>query len=343
MEYNCEKCKYKTYLKQNYNKHILSERHKVKQTSTEECYEHTCIKCNKLLLSKTSVWRHAKICDANLAPKNTVIEKTDTETKELLQKILEGQTVLANSQTVLANGQTALANENKMLKQLVIELSKNPSNIINSNNTNNTNNNNFNMNFFLNEQCKNAVNITDFIKSLTVELQTLQNIENKGYVNGMTDCIVENLKKYSLYNRPIHYITDNEEKTVQIRDEDEWKQDSKWLTNSERNELEYQKEEEAAKNATVLGHQVPEVAEEEDEEDEDGNEKQESMLATAIFKIDQKVFETFETFDKEVNKKSKNKILKKILSDGVYLKHRNNISGKVLNNVQINGSDATKM
>ena len=323
MEYNCEKCKYKTFIKHCYNKHLLSERHKVKQTTTEECYEHTCIKCNKLLLSKTSVWRHAKICDATPAHKNTVIINTDTN--ELLQKILDGQ-------TVLANGQTVLANENKMLKQLVIELSKNPSNIINSNNTNNTNNNNFNMNFFLNEQCKNAVNITDFIKSLTVELQTLQNIENKGYVNGMTDCIVENLKKYSLYNRPIHYITDNEEKTVQIRDEDEWKQDSKWLTNSERNELEYQKEE-AAKNEAVQGNQVPE-AEEDKEDDED--EKQESMLATAIFKIDQKVFETFETFDKEVSKKSKNKNLKKILSDGVYLKHRNNISGKVLHNVQVN-------
>ena len=335
MEYNCEKCKYKTHVKQCYNKHLLTDRHKVKQTSTKVCYEHICIKCNKLLLSRTNAWSHAKKCDGVPSHKNTVIVNTDTT--ELLQKILEGQTVLANGQTVLANGQTALANENKMLKQLVIELSKNPSNIINSNNTNNTNNNNFNMNFFLNEQCKNAVNIKDFIKSLTVELQTLQNIENKGYVNGMTDCIVENLKKYSLYNRPIHYITDNEENTVQIRDEDEWKQDSKWLTNSEKNELEYQKEE-TAKNAAVLGDQVPEV-EEDEEEDEDGDEKQESMLATAIFKIDQKVFETFETFDKEVRKKSKNKNLKKILSDGVYLKHRNNISGKVLNNVQVNGLD----
>ena len=321
MEYNCEKCKYKTHVKQCYNRHLLTERHKVKQISTEVRYERTCIKCNKILLSKTSVWRHSKMCDVTPAHKNTVIE--DTDTNELLQKILEGQ-------TILANGQTILANENKMLKQLVIELSKNPSNIINSNNTNNTNTNNFNMNFFLNEQCKNAVNIKDFIKSLTVELQTLQNIENKGYVNGMTDCIVENLKKYSLYNRPIHYITDNKEKTVQIRDEDEWKQDSKWLTNSERNELEYQKEE--ANKGLV---QVQEE-EEEDEEDDEGNAKQESMLATAIFKIDKKVFETFETFDKTVSKKSKNKNLKKILSDGSYIKHRNNISGKVLDIVQVN-------
>ena len=60
------------------------------------------------------------------------------------------------------------------------------------------------------------------------------------------------------------------------------------------------------------------------------------MLATAIFKIDKKVFETFETFDKTVSKKSKNKNLKKILSDGSYIKHRNNISGKVLDNVQVN-------
>ena len=316
MEYNCERCKYTTFIKHCYNKHLLSNRHQVKQTTSEDSYEHICIRCNKRLLSKTSVWRHAKICDVVPAPKNTVIEKPDGDTKELLQQILDGQLVLAN--------------ENKMLRQLVIELSKNPSNITNSNNTNNTNNNNFNMNFFLNEQCKNAVNIKDFIKSLTVELQTLQNIENKGYVNGMTDCIVENLKKYSLYNRPIHYITENEENTVQIRDENEWKQDSKWLTNSERNELEYQKEE-ANKGLSV----VEEAQEEDEEEDEEGDEKQESMLATAIFKIDKKVFETFETFDKEVNPKSKNKVLKKILLEGSYVKHRNNISGKVLDNVVI--------
>ena len=183
------------------------------------------------------------------------------------------------------------------------------------------------MNFFLNEQCKNAVNIKDFIKSLTVELQTLQNIENKGYVTGMTDCIVENLKKYSLYNRPIHYITENEEKTVQIRDEDEWKQDAKWLTNTERNEIEYAKEE--------ANQEKSQEEEEDDEEDEEGDQKQDSMLATAIFKIDKKIFETFETMDNEASKKTKNKKLKKILSEGSYLKHRNNISGKVLENVVI--------
>lgn len=325
MEYNCEKCKYRTVVKQNYSKHLLSEKHKLITESTEE-FKNKCIKCNKIILSRTSVWRHIKNCKVvpDPIPQNTVIEKMDGDTKELLQKLLDGQ-------SFLANGQTVLANENKMLRQLVIELSKNPSNITNSNNTNNTNNNNFNMNFFLNEQCKNAVNIKDFIKSLTVELQTLQNIENKGYVNGMTDCIVENLKKYSLYNRPIHYITENEEKTVQIRDENEWKQDSKWLTNSERNELEYQKEE-ANKGLAV----VEEAQEEDEEEDEEGDEKQESMLATAIFKIDKKVFETFETFDKEVNPKSKNKVLKKILLEGSYVKHRNNISGKVLDNVNVN-------
>ena len=216
MEYNCEKCKYKTIIKQCFNKHLLSERHKVKQISNEICFEQSCPKCSKIILSRTSLWRHTKNCTvipepplANVVILNTNTNiNTNTDTIELLKQLLKNQLYL---------------------EKLVIELSNNPSNIITNSNNNNTNN--FNLQFFLNEQCKDAINIKDFVKDLCVEVQTLQNIENKGYVKGVSEFILDNLNKYSLYTRPIHYVTDNKEKMVQIRDENTWKKDSNWESN----------------------------------------------------------------------------------------------------------------
>ena len=86
--YNCERCKYKTSIKHCYDKHLLSERHKVKQTTIEECYEHTCIKCNKLLLSKTSVWRHMKTCIVSLQPPEQTLEQKTRQLKLLINKII---------------------------------------------------------------------------------------------------------------------------------------------------------------------------------------------------------------------------------------------------------------
>jgi len=84
--YSCEKCKYKTYLKQNYNKHLLSERHKEKQISTETGFEHKCINCNKIILSKTSLWRHIKNCKF-IIPEPTLEQKTH-KLKLLINKII---------------------------------------------------------------------------------------------------------------------------------------------------------------------------------------------------------------------------------------------------------------
>ena len=86
--YNCERCKYKTSIKHCYDKHLLSERHKVKQTAIEDCYEHTCIKCNKIILSKTSVCRHAKICNVILQRHEQTLEQKTRQLKLLINKII---------------------------------------------------------------------------------------------------------------------------------------------------------------------------------------------------------------------------------------------------------------
>jgi len=121
-------------------------------------------------------------------------------------------------------------------KQLVDAVKNNTSSVTNNNNnnttnnTNNTNNNQqFNLNFFLNDTCKDAMNITDFLGNLDVHIDELEYIGNHGYVNGMTKMIMERLKEMDVTKRPIH-CTDIKRETMYIKDKDEWSKDTDELT-----------------------------------------------------------------------------------------------------------------
>lgn len=195
----------------------------------------------------------------------------------------------------LLDGQSLLVNENKILHQMIIELSKNPSN--------NNNTNNFNLQFFLNDQCKDAVNIKDFVKELCVEIQTFQNIENKGYVKGVSEFTLDNLNKYSLYTRPIHYVTANKEKTVQIRDENTWKQDSNWESNTDKySDIELEEE---------------------------------SILENTISDIDEKIYDEFKIYQKQTLHEQ-SKLHNELSKESIKLSNRNKIIHTVLDTVAVN-------
>lgn len=209
MQYNCEKCKYNTNFKQSYDRHLQSEKHKSREITKIECREHKCNKCNTILLSKTSLWRHKKTC---------IIEKSTLENTMIPNDIHEMIKTIFEKQN--------------FIEQLIVELSKKETaaNITNNSNSNNniTNNNNFDVTFFLNEQCKDAINIKDFIKDMIVDTETLKTIQNIGYVDGVSKCITDNLEKYTKFTRPIHYINDTKKElnTIHIRDRDKWKEES---------------------------------------------------------------------------------------------------------------------
>ena len=204
MKYNCEVCKYNTSIKRCYSDHLQSDRHKHKMDSPNECFESICIKCKKVLLSKTSLWRHNKVCD--VVPELSQSENTriNIDTNNLLKKLLEKQ---------------------EFLEKLVIELSKNQPNNITNNITNN-NNNSFNIMLYLNEKCGSAINMVDFINSINVSIQTLQNIENQGYVEGVANLLIENLKQLSVQTRPLHYTNSNNNHIVYTRQNNEWKEET---------------------------------------------------------------------------------------------------------------------
>ncbi len=122
-----------------------------------------------------------------------------------------------------------LMKENSEMKMLMMEVIKTGTNVTNNNNnshntTTNSHNKAFNLQFFLNETCKDAMNMTDFLDSLTLQLSDLEDVGEKGYIQGISNIIVKNLKELDVTKRPVH-CTDKKRETVYIKEDDKWEKD----------------------------------------------------------------------------------------------------------------------
>ncbi len=117
-----------------------------------------------------------------------------------------------------------LLKENKEIKELILEIVKNGITNTNCNNTTNSHNKAFNLNFFLNETCKNAMNITDFVDSIKLQLTDFTNMGEVGFVEGISNIIVKNLNLLDETVRPIH-CTDQKRETFYLKDKNIWEKD----------------------------------------------------------------------------------------------------------------------
>jgi hypothetical protein len=207
-KYFCENCNYTTCRKSSYDKHLLTAKHLSltifnKEVAKVAKIEFQCENCTKLYKSRVGLWYHIKSCKPE--QHNTVelmleIVKQNQEFKEL---------ILENSK------------ENKQMTSHIIEAVKEPKCITN----NTTTNNKFNLNFFLNEQCKDALNINDFVSSLTLKLTELEQVGHLGYVEGISKIFIRGLKELDVYKRPIH-CSDLKREILYIKDENNWEKDN---------------------------------------------------------------------------------------------------------------------
>jgi hypothetical protein len=196
-EYVCIKCQYNTELKFNYEKHLLTLKHKSSSKSSKNQFNCDCGKTYKY---KQSLARHQKKCKQNALIDPKQLLKIAELVKDGNDKIM-----------------TTILKENYELKQKVIELM--PS-VIN-NNYNQINN--FNLNIFLNEKCKDAISMNDFIDNIKITLENLTTTLNNGQEKSITELIINNMNKLSIYERPLH-CTDKKRKTLYIKD-DKWEKD----------------------------------------------------------------------------------------------------------------------
>ena len=125
----------------------------------------------------------------------------------------------------LTNLVLEVVKQNQELTNKIVEMSGNMNNNTLINNHSNNNNNTFNLNMFLNETCKDAMNITDFVDSLQLQLSDLEDIGKLGFVEGISNIIVKNLKALDVHKRPVH-CADKKREVIYIKDEDKWEKDN---------------------------------------------------------------------------------------------------------------------
>jgi hypothetical protein len=170
-----------------------------------------CNLCNKTYSARNSLWYHKKKCESAL-PKNVHVEDKNTLTdKDQLIKYLMKE----NSEF-----KDLIVEQNKMVMRMC---DKGTATISNSNI--NSNNKTFNLNVFLNEHCKDAMNITDFVDSLKLQLSDLESVGKLGFVEGISNIIVKNLKALDIHKRPVH-CSDSKREVMYIKDENKWEKEN---------------------------------------------------------------------------------------------------------------------
>jgi len=221
-KFYCPTCDYGTCRKSNFETHTSSNKHKNNVLTTNDneikqflSKKYICQICNKDFNDRAGLWRHKKKCEIIYSeiPDNSDLNKdsNDMDVNLLTNMVLE--VVKQNKE---------LVNQNQELQKHMIEMCKNGTHITTTHT--NSHNKSFNLNFFLNETCKDAMNITDFVESIKLQLSDLERVGELGYVEGISNIIVKNLKGLDVTQRPVH-CTDKKREIMYIKDEDKWEKD----------------------------------------------------------------------------------------------------------------------
>ena len=214
----CEKCDFKCCKNNEWQRHLATTKHQngvflndLEQKNSNCAPKYACKKCNKIYSVRNSLWYHEQKCQNN---------KVNDEPEILTENTKIDQ---SNKDNLIEY----LIKENAEFKTLIMELVKKDSistsnsNNISINNINSNNNNTFNLQFFLNEQCKDALNIGEFIDSIKVQLSDLENTGRVGYVEGVSKILIKNLNELDTCKRPIH-CSDLKREVLYIKDNDKW-------------------------------------------------------------------------------------------------------------------------
>jgi len=198
-KFNCTICDFKSSKKTDYDRHLSTQKHKNNVLTTDDNQKnekkYICDLCEKEYNDRAGLWRHKKKC----VEQPVTNSENMTADKDLIMMLVKQNTEL-------------------------MEILKNGTN--NNNQSHNTNslNKTFNLQFFLNETCKDAMNIMDFVDSIQLQLSDLEKVGEIGYVEGISNIITSKLKSLDVTQRPIH-CTDKKREVLYIKDEDKWEKE----------------------------------------------------------------------------------------------------------------------
>jgi hypothetical protein len=232
-KYICEFCDYKCVKKYNWDKHLMTTKHLKETTETvleiksgEKWQTDITCECGKSYKNKSGLWKHQKKC--KLSEQNNENSEEIKEKSEEIKEKSEEENPMSTSMIL------ELLKQNNEFKELIIEQNKkilelvntnnSITNITNNNTNNTTNNTKFNLQIFLNEKCKDAFNISDFINSIDVGFKDFENFGRLGYVGSINNILIRELKGLDVYKRPIH-CSDLKREVIHIKDNDTWVKD----------------------------------------------------------------------------------------------------------------------
>jgi hypothetical protein len=219
-KFYCEKCDYGTCKKSSFDNHNESKRHKNNKITTFDnknyakvcSKKYTCESCEKPFNDRAGLWRHKKKCKIEQNSSTENINDKSSNQDEINDKELI----------------MMLIKDNAEFKTMMMKVIENGTMNHSHNNTTNSHNKAFNLNFFLNETCKDAMNIMDFVDSIKIQLSDLEGVGELGYVEGISKIIVKNLQELDVTQRPVH-CTDKKRETMYIKDDDKWEKDEERL------------------------------------------------------------------------------------------------------------------
>lgn len=221
-KYICEICHFICSKKSNYLAHIATQKHKNLMNPNKknaEVIEYIC-DCGKKYKHQSSLSKHKKSCQSNQDNLENVksifmqaVTKISDAIKIQLDSSCNDTELMQQMLKQMQDQQSDLRKRDELLEQMIQKMGNTTT--INANNSNNS----FNVNVFLNEQCKDAINFSDFIDNISVSHEDLQNNAQLGFVGGISKIFIDNLSQLTVYERPIH-CTDVKRDTVYIKDDD---------------------------------------------------------------------------------------------------------------------------
>ena len=228
-KYSCKKCAFECCKMSDYQRHITTRKHQMETLETKKTPKNDNIfqcDCGQVYKHRSGLWKHSKKCTfVNNSTEDNELDKTINKVepekkksdKEEIEKLISKKIAEQQEENNKIFEQT-----NKILEKLSDNIGPNTINNINNINTINMN---YNINVFLNDQCKDAINLIDFINNVQCQLKDLENVGKIGYVDGISKIFIENLSGMEVTKRPIH-CTDLKRKSMYIKDNNEWKKDN---------------------------------------------------------------------------------------------------------------------
>jgi len=232
-KFNCIICDFKCCKKGDWTRHISTTKHKKNSnvtTSDEELHKKTsdyiCMNCSKNYISRNGLWLHKQKCKNTEEVKPQLPEAgiSGAGISDASSNIIQ---LLIKESSEFKNIILEMVKSNTDIQKQMLDVCKNSNSVINTNSHNNTTTNNkiFNLQVFLNEECKDAMNMSDFINSIEVKTSDLENIGKNGYIEGMSNIIIKKLNDTDMNKRPIH-CSDAKRETLYIKEENKWEKDT---------------------------------------------------------------------------------------------------------------------